>query len=387
MLSQEEQFLYAAQTEDKPYIEAHLNKVCKNIQIAAFVATPSAEIAQLLLDNGVDLNARATEVIRTHAAPQTHSWGDTPTAPHAEDDYITQWTALGYACEHNYLKKAKWLMASGSDTYKTSHLVRPAHFMPFVADWLPQDFALKKGHLTVAALVGGKNTCSFTKEDLFFDAVKSGFEEETQHYLTQGISVNLANNRGETPLMVAAQYRQAAVLALLLAERADIMLRDRNGFSALLYAIQAGSTACTLRLLQAGANPNDKLANNRTALMIAAREGFLDICNLLLKNQADVAARDDNGYSAFLYAAIGGNVNILAGLLKLGAPVNDTTKNNVSALLLAVKNEQAPAVRFLLENGARVNNPDNYGQTALQTARAHDNPKIINLLRAAGAHE
>lgn len=59
MLSQEEQFLYAAQTEDKPYIETHLNKVCKNIQIVAFVATPSAEIAQLLLDNGVDLNARA----------------------------------------------------------------------------------------------------------------------------------------------------------------------------------------------------------------------------------------------------------------------------------------------------------------------------------------
>lgn len=59
----------------------------------------------------------------------------------------------------------------------------------------------------------------------------------------------------------------------------------------------------------------------------------------------------------------------------------------MSALLLAVKNEQAQAVRFLLENGARVNSPDNYGQTALQTARAHDNPEIINLLKSAGAHE
>lgn len=386
MTPQEEQFLQAAKDGNKEYVQANLNNISLDVQTAAFVLTPSIEISQILLGNGVNVHVQATEIVDHRQFPEVITWTSAIVNPQAEDDYISYWTALGYACEHNYLRKAKWLVEKGADKHKTSHLIRPDRFMPAIYDYSPQDIAFTNGHLTLAELVRIDNTRHSTQQDLFFDAVKSGFEEEVNNYLQQGININVANDNGQTALMIAAKHGKDVILDILLTAQADISIKDKDGFSALLYAATTGNLQSVQSLLQAGANPNDTLPNNQTALMLAARTGNSSTVHLLAESGADVMKCADNGYSALLYAVIGGSITALQELLTHGTAKMKTSRGT-TALMLAVREENLNMVKFLLEMGADVNARDNNGQTALKIANVHNKLEIITLLKSAGAKE
>ena len=386
MTPQEEQFLQAAKEGNTEYVQTNLNNMGLDVKTAAFILTPSIEISQILLGNGVDINVQATEIVDYRQFPEVSTWMSAIVNPHSEDDYISCWTALSYACEYNYLQKAKWLIEKGADKHQTSHLVRPDRFMPAIYDWSPHSIALTNGYLTLAELVRIDNTRHFTQKDLFFDAVKSGFEEEVHNHLQQGININITNDKGQTALMIAAKNGKDIIVNVLLSARADVSIKDKDAFSALLYAASAGNPQSVQSLLQAGANPNDALPNNQTALMLAARAGSSDTVHLLIEAGADVMKCADNGYSVPLYAVIGDNITALQELLKHGA-VKMKTPRGTTALMLAVREENPTMVKFLLEMGADVNARDDNGQTALKIANVHNKPDIIALLKSAGAKE
>ncbi len=72
--------------------------------------------------------------------------------------------------------------------------------------------------------------------------------------LRRGASVDLANSRGETPLMLAVQKRDIALVRLLLAKGADPKRTDSvSGYSALDYAKRDGRAAAIVKLLEAPA--------------------------------------------------------------------------------------------------------------------------------------
>jgi len=258
--------------------------------------------------------------------------------------------------------------------------------MPAIYDWSPHEIAFRNGNLTLAELVCIDNTRHSTQQDLFFDAVKNGFEEEVNHHLQQGIHVNITNDHGQTPLMIAAKNEKDTIVDILLTAKADISIKDKDGFSALLYAVAERNTQTVQNFIKAGANPNDSLPNNQTALMLAARAGNGDTVHLLIEAGADVMRCADNGYSAPLYAVIGGSITALQELLKHGTAKMKTPRG-ATALMLAVREENFNMVKFLLEMGADVNARDDNGQTALKIAIVHNKPEIVELLKSAGAKE
>ncbi|MBP5403978.1 MAG: ankyrin repeat domain-containing protein [Elusimicrobiaceae bacterium] len=363
MTPQEEQFLQAAEKGNKEYVQVNLNNISLEVKTAAFVLSSSIEISQVLLSNGVDINARATEI--------------------QEENYVSDWTALGYACATANLIKVKWLVAKGADLHKTSHLIRPDRFTNWESDCTPQEIT---NSLTIAEIVRINNSRISSKEALLFDAVKFGFTEEVGNIIEQGINVNILNSNGETPLIVAVKNGKDTILDILLSAKANVSIKDKDGFSALLYAASAGNPQSVESLLQAGANPNDTLPNNQTALMLAARSGNSETVHLLIEAGADVMKCADNGYSVSLYAVIGGSITALQELLKHGVAKMETPQGT-TALMLAVREENLNMVKFLLEMNADVNARDNNGQTALKIANVHNKPEIIALLKSAGAKE
>jgi hypothetical protein len=100
-MAQQEQFLQAAQSGDRKYIEAHVGDVNTIVQTAAFICTPSVEIGKKLLDNKIDINAYAIEIIDIWARLQmieakkcyVGSWVSGAVNPRSfrdsEDDYIS----------------------------------------------------------------------------------------------------------------------------------------------------------------------------------------------------------------------------------------------------------------------------------------------------------
>jgi ankyrin repeat protein len=133
------------------------------------------------------------------------------------------------------------------------------------------------------------------------------------------------DDRGETPLHLAAEWSHKDVAEFLLANKADVNAKNNDG---------------------------------RTPLHLAADRGYKEVAELLLKNGADVNAKAKNGETPLHLAA-------------LNAP----------------KEKGKELAELLLKNGADVNAKDNAGSTPLQMAVLGHREDVMDLLRQHGGHE
>ena len=83
-------------------------------------------------------------------------------------------------------------------------------------------------------------------------AAQLGWVEGAELLAGRGATVDLPNNRGETPLILAVQKRDHGMVRLLLARGADAGRTDNvAGLSALDYARRDGRAAAIVKLLEA----------------------------------------------------------------------------------------------------------------------------------------
>ena len=91
-------------------------------------------------------------------------------------------------------------------------------------------------------------------------AAQLGWVEGAQLLLRYSASVDHANNRGETPLILAVQQRDLAMVRLLLSRGADPKRTDSvAGYSALDYAKRDGRAVAILKLLETPRAGNKKM--------------------------------------------------------------------------------------------------------------------------------
>jgi len=89
----------------------------------------------------------------------------------------------------------------------------------------------------------------------------------------------------------------------LLAEGADVNVKDGIGFTALFGAARSGHTETVKLLLAKGADPNVKLpTSGTTALMYAAYGGRSQVVQTLLAKGAEINVKDNEGLTALEYA-------------------------------------------------------------------------------------
>ncbi len=87
-------------------------------------------------------------------------------------------------------------------------------------------------------------------------AAQMGWVEGAQVLVTRRASVDLANGRGETPLIIAVQRRDMAMVRLLLGAGANPKRTDSvSGYSAIDYARRDPRAAPILRLLETPVAP------------------------------------------------------------------------------------------------------------------------------------
>lgn len=110
--------------------------------------------------------------------------------------------------------------------------------------------------------------------------------------------LNASNQKGYTPLILAAQVGAHENIRKLLASRLDIESHDVNQSIALHWAANNGHVEAVNHLLDNGALLEARGAGNNTALNFAVIHGKGAVVELLLQKNASVNARNSQGMNA-----------------------------------------------------------------------------------------
>ena len=113
--------------------------------------------------------------------------------------------------------------------------------------------------------------------------------EEAEYLLAGGAELDHQDEHGWTALHKAIQRGRSELAAFYLSQGADVHLQDSGGATPLALACQGDDVALIESMLRIGAKPD------ATALIIAASHGQTESAALLIEAGADVNWRDGSG--------------------------------------------------------------------------------------------
>ena len=142
--------------------------------------------------------------------------------------------------------------------------------------------------------------------------------------IAAGADVNIGDEAGLTPLMVAANYEGPDFLEmvkLMINAGAKVDVQDETGMTALMKAAMNHHKPETIRyLVSKGADINAKTLQGETALMIASRTARSEVVAYLIEAGADLKAKNEKGQTAMAVAKEAGYPDVINVLMKAGAP-------------------------------------------------------------------
>ncbi|XP_017287874.2 ankyrin repeat and EF-hand domain-containing protein 1a [Kryptolebias marmoratus] len=210
---------------------------------------------------------------------------------------------------------------------------------------------------------------------------------------------NVRDRRGRTPVMLAAELGNDAIVTLLTQKQADLKLLDAEGKGVLFYCnyptkrhtrclqlalknradvnnvsakgLHVFQTMCEkaydcsplcLIMLDAGADPD---ATNQetgvTALMEAARAGSLPLVRAILRRGGNPNALDKTRLTAVHYAAMGGFFEVIQMMSAYSADMGSVDLHSCTPLHYAAATGNANCCKFLAQRGCnpKLKNQDN----------------------------
>ncbi|KAM5236178.1 ankyrin repeat domain-containing protein 27 [Ctenodactylus gundi] len=155
-----------------------------------------------------------------------------------------------------------------------------------------------------------------------------------------GLSVNVTNQDGCSPLHAAALHGRADLISLLLKHGANASARNTDQAVPLHLACQQGHFQVVKYLLDSNAKPNKKDMSGNTPLMYACSRGHHEVAALLLQHGASINAANNKGNTALHEAVMGKHVLVVELLLLHGASVQVPNKRQRTAVDCAEQNSK-----------------------------------------------
>lgn len=205
------------------------------------------------------------------------------------------------------------------------------------------------------------------------EAAARGDRNAVRSLLQQGADIDGAQGDGSTALHWAALNDDLEMVNLLIAAGANVKVTTREGaITPLFMACQNGNAAIIAALLKAGAPANSVKANGTTALMMAAASGSAPAVKVLLDHGASVNTRESvHGQTALMFAAALNRDAVIKVLLAAGADPN-----------IATNVQKMARVRFDQDGNVVEDKPAPKGSTA-KSDEAMDAEAAAALAKAA----
>ena len=176
-----------------------------------------------------------------------------------------------------------------------------------------------------------------------------------QRLLKAGASVDLADERGLTPLMAAAIHGNIEMISALMPLATNIAATDRSGRSALHYAVAAEKTEAMELLLPIISGFGKPCADGRDLLAIALDTGNEKIVEAFLYRFSPLQEWTSATRRALEAALASGNKDQIRLLLAKHAAPPTAEGRSVPLLAYAIASHNAPLFNLLIECGADPN--------------------------------
>ena len=173
-----------------------------------------------------------------------------------------------------------------------------------------------------------------------------GREKVVKRLIDQGSSVNEEDNKGKTPIQLAARWGGKHGLAncLLRAGANCQVLSARQKNLLVRYACLEGDVYVVQTLITNGCDINTTYVKGNTLLMQAVEEDHEDLVKMLLLEGAKLDLQDSDGCTALHYAALNDHIQCGVLLAEGGANVGIKDKHSDTALDVARSKEFKEAV-------------------------------------------
>ena len=224
-----------------------------------------------------------------------------------------------------------------------------------------------------------------------FQAISQRNHDMVKVLLQNGADANETGERGWTALMQASFLGDSAIVSTLLVrveenvvEKVIVDHQDEGKFSALMLAARYKHAEVVILLLKAGAKVNLKGYGGKTALLWAMDPfGIQDpdphssvkAVKALLDGGADVNLKEDDGTTPLLFAVDMGicqwRLEVIEMLLNKKAVIDQKNSKGNYALKSAVFMCDIAVARLLLEGGAKTDMKDGEGKSLLMDVRDH----------------
>lgn len=209
------------------------------------------------------------------------------------------------------------------------------------------------------------------------------------------ININAFNAR--SPLMRATYLNNYPIVKKLIEHNVDLNLSSENGWTALHIASSLADNkrdfGVAELLINAGANIEAKNKDLCTPLTLAVLNNKPVMVEVLLSASADINTRDKNGWTPLMHAAANANLPLINTLLAHKADITINTYEGWSVLHVVASSSnnasdkvKASIAQRLIAAGAPINHLNNKKRSALHLAASSiDLPQTIEVLFAGGA--
>uniref|UniRef100_A0A9J2PCU4 Ion transport domain-containing protein n=1 Tax=Ascaris lumbricoides TaxID=6252 RepID=A0A9J2PCU4_ASCLU len=212
-------------------------------------------------------------------------------------------------------------------------------------------------------------------------AVLSNDEEGVLNLIDENVDVNGLDEKGTSPLHLAAFFGHDAIVGALLDAGARVDARDHLWITPLHRACIRNNYNVVLTLLERGANPRSQCKRFMTPLHLAAQHNATKSAELLLTYAPDVIDKTDwNGCTALHHASYYGNVEFVQLLLGREANINAKNKQGRMAVHWASMGAHMNVLRVLHENGAELNSRDSQSNTVLHYAAISGDVDLVHFI-------
>lgn len=279
-------------------------------------------------------------------------------------------TPLIYAAISGNVKVVQFLLDKGADIKATTKNGYSALI-----------FACACGKNEVSRLLIKKGSDSSTINMMM--AASAGLDDFVERFIKDGQDVNQRTSSDDTPLIFAAKNGNLSTVKLLMKNKADASVRNKDGFNAFLAACSTGKSRVAEYFINSGGNETDYIAG----MLMAAAYNMPDVIKLLAKKKVDINCKDNKGRTPLMIACLEGHLDAVKALVENGASLaeRDMSLNGQTVLMTAAYNQHAGVVKYLISKGADVNDVKNDGWTVLLIACEGGSLDVVKLLVEKGA--